>query len=374
MRFTDIPGLASIKEKLIQSIQNGKMAHAQLLAGKEGALNLPLALAYATYLHCENRGDEDACGQCRACSKSLKYIHPDTHFVFPWNAKGDKDADRAKAESMKMWRTFLMEQPFGKIADWSAFYGAENKTPLISKEESREIIKALSLKSFESPFKVMLIWLPEYMHSSAANGILKILEEPPPQTFFLLVSNTLEKLMGTLVSRTQKIQVPLLSDDALDAYLKQHTKLTPEERTPILQLADGDLNMAMRLIEDQEHVDQEHFATWMRACFKRDYALLVAMADQFHQIDKMNQHQVLLYGLSMLRESLLSRAGSTLIIRSKGSNLKFVQDFGKVVDVMKIEKTAHLISEASYHLERNGSAKMIFLNLSLKLAKLLNPG
>lgn len=370
MRFSDIPGLGSLKEKLIHSVQNGKVAHAQLLIGKEGALNLPLALAYATYLHCENRGKADACGQCKACSKSLKYIHPDTHFVFPWNAKADKDTDRVKAESLKTWRAFLLEQPFGKIADWTAFYGAENKTPLISKDESREIIKTLSLKSFESPFKIMLIWLPEYMHISAANGILKILEEPPPQTFFLLVSNSLEKLMSTLVSRTQKIQVPLLSDDALDTYLQQHTQLTPEERTPILQLADGDLNLAIRQIENEENVDEEHFARWMRACFKRDYALLVAMADQFHQIDKMNQHQVLFFGLNMLRESLLNRAGSTSIIRSKGSNLKFVQDFSKVMDVLKIEKTAHLISEASYHLERNGSAKMIFLNLSLKLANL----
>ena len=372
MRFTNIPGLASIKEKLIQSIQNGKIAHAQLFAGKEGALNLPLALAYATYLHCENRGAEDACGQCRACSKSLKYIHPDTHFVFPWNAIGE-DADRSKAESMKVWRAFLLEQPFGKIAEWSAYYGAENKTPLISKDESREIIKALSLKPFESPFKVMLIWLPEYMHPSAANGILKILEEPPPRTFFLLVTNAAEKLMGTLISRTQKIQVPLLTDEALDNYLQQHTKLAQLERTAILQLADGDLNLALSLVENEDNVDQEHFATWMRACFKRDYGVLVAMADQFHQIDKMNQHQVLFFGLSILREALLNKAGSTPIIRSKGSNLKFIQDFSKAVDVMMIEKAAHLLSEASYHLERNGSAKMIFLNLSLKLATLLKP-
>ena len=373
MRFTDIPGLDGIKEKLLHAIQSGKIAHAQLLAGPEGALTLPLALAYATYLHCENRGSKDACGQCRACSKSLKYIHPDTHFVFPWNAKADKDADRAKAESLKTWRTFLLEHPFGKIDDWTAFYGAENKTPLISKDESREIIKTLALKSFESPYKVMLIWLPEYMHSTAANGILKILEEPPGQTFFLLVSNATERLMSTLVSRTQKIQVPLLADTALDSYLEQHTTLTPEERAPILQLADGDVNLAMRLSENEENVDPNHFATWMRACFKRDYALLVAMADQFHQSEKMNQHQVLLYSLSLLRDALLSRAGSTLIIRARGNNQKFVQDFGKVVDAIKMEKTAHLISEAAYHLDRNGSAKMIFLSLSLKLADLLNP-
>ena len=189
MLFKSIPGLSETKKLLIDAVKNNHIAHAQLFVGAAGALNLPLATAYATYLHCQNRGDDDACGVCPACSKNLKFIHPDTHFVFPMsNVKGEKDEERLKAEIMKSWRAFLLEQPFGNLNEWTTFYGGEDKQALISREESREIIKTLSLKPFESPYKIMVIWQPEFMHPSAANGILKILEEPAAHTYFILVT------------------------------------------------------------------------------------------------------------------------------------------------------------------------------------------
>lgn len=375
MKFADIPGLKPIKQKLIQAVQSNKIAHAQLVSGKTGALNLPLALAYANYLMCQNRGNEDACGECAACQKNQKYIHPDLHFVFPLsNIKNDKDADRFKAEILKSWRAFLLEQPFGNLDDWTNYYGGENKQALISREESREIIKTLSLKSFESPFKVMIIWQPEYMHSSAANGILKILEEPPQNTFFLLVSNAADRLLPTIISRTQLVQVPLLADDDLEEFLATNTKVDEAERRKILQIADGDLNLALKLTEEEEEsINQEFFSNWMRASFKRDYAQLVQMADDFHQFDKLNQRNLLYYSIGMMRESLLYIAGSTSINRTKGGELKFIQDFSKVLDILKIEKATQLMSGASYYLDRNGSAKMIFLNLSLQISEILNP-
>lgn len=374
MRFADIPGLSELKRKLIQSVQTNKMAHAQLVAGKEGALNLPLALAYATYIQCTDRKPEDACGECAACSKNLKFIHPDLHFVFPLsNIKNDKDMDRFKAEITKSWRSFLLQQPFGKLDDWTNFYGGENKQALISREESRTIIKTLSLKSFESPYKIMIIWQPEYMHGAAANGILKILEEPPLNTFFLLVTNAADRLLPTILSRTQLIQVPPLADEDLENYLKRETDITEADRRGIIQLADGDLNLALRLAERDENINQDLFANWMRACFKKSYGDLVRLADEFHQLDKMNQRNMLHYSMNMMRESLLYMAGSTSINRTQGNELKFIQDFSKVLDVIKIEKANRSMSDASYYLERNGSAKMIFLNLSLQLAKTLNP-
>jgi DNA polymerase-3 subunit delta' len=176
MKFADIPGLEAVKERLIRSVKDGKVAHAQLFSGRPGTLNLPLALAYTNYLHCRDRKGNDSCGVCPACSKSGKYVHPDTHFVFPvGNIKGDKDDERFKADILKTWRAFLLEQPYGNLDDWAASYGGEDKMAIISREESREIIRALSLKSFESPFKVMIIWLPEYMHASASNVILNII-------------------------------------------------------------------------------------------------------------------------------------------------------------------------------------------------------
>lgn len=373
MRFASIPGSAYIKQKLIQSVREGKMPHAQLFEGKQGALNLPLALAYATYLHCQQRGADDSCGTCPACSKSSKYIHPDTSFVFPLgNIKGDKDEDRFKADILKLWRQFLTEQPFGNVGDWANFYGGEDKQAIISRDESREIIKTLSLKPFESPFKVMIIWQPEYMHPSAANGILKILEEPPANTFFLLVTNAAERLLPTIISRTQRVLVPMLDDAAIENFLQE--KQVDESRiSEIVQLADGDLNLAVKLIDQEEDHNHERFSNWMRACFKRDYANLVGLADDFHEIDKLSQRNFLQYSLSMLREVVLYIAGAKEINRSKGAELKFVQDFSKVLNVEKVEHSNKLINDASYFLERNGSAKMIFLDLSLQISKTINP-
>jgi DNA polymerase-3 subunit delta' len=370
MKFADIPGLTSIKERLARAVKDGKVAHAQLFAGKPGTLNLPLALAYTNYLHCQNRQGGESCGTCPACSKSLKYVHPDTHFVFPLgNVKGDKDDERFKADILKTWRSFLLEQPFGNLDDWAACYGGEDKLAIISREESREIIRTLSLKSFESPFKVMIIWLPEYMHASASNGILKILEEPPPNTFFLLVTNAADRMLPTILSRLQIVTVPLLSDDEVEGWLKQFSN-DETKISQAVQLAEGDPNAARKLLDVVEDHHQQRFAEWMRACFKKEYGMLVRFADEFHESDKTMQRNFLLYGLGMLRETLLHRSGATAVNRVKGGELKFIQDFSKVMTVEKIETSGQLISESSVFLERNGSAKMIFLDLSLQVSKM----
>ena len=374
MRFKDVPGSLQVKDRLIQSVKAITVPHAQLFSGQTGALNLPMALAFTTYLHCQNKGEHDACGECSACSKSLKHIHPDTNFVFPLgNVKGDKDEDRFKAEIMKTWRSFLTEQPFGNLDDWAGYYGGEDKQAIISKDESREIIKTLSLKPFESPYKVMLIWQPEYMHPSAANGILKILEEPPPNTFFLLVTNAAERLLPTILSRTQIVQIPLLSDEEVNTHLISLGNIEESKRDKIVQLAEGNLNLALKLIDQEEDHHFELFFTWMLACFKKEYAKLVAMADDFHTLDKMNQRNLMTYSLNMMRETLLQLSGATSINRSKGNELERVQKFSKLMNVSRIEKSSHLINDAAYHLERNGSAKMIFMDLSLQLSNVINP-
>ncbi len=374
MRFSDIPGLAETKLKLIDAVNQNHIAHAQLFLGLPGALNLPLALTFANYLHCENKGEGDACGTCRACSKSLKYIHPDTTFVFPLsNIKGSKDEDRFKAEILKSWRAFLTEQPFGDLNDWTNYYGGEDKQPIISKEESREIIKTLSLKPFESPYKVMIIWQPELMHSTAANGILKILEEPPPNTFFLLVSNAAERLLPTILSRTQMVQVPQLSDEDLKDYLMKNHSIEETRLQEIIQLAEGNLNMAIKLVDKEEDHFQDRFAEWMRLCYKRNYGSLVTFSEDFHQLDKLSQRNLFQYGLSMMRETLLHYAGADAISRIKSGEAKFVKDFSKIMNTEKVEKINTLFTAAHYHLERNGSAKMIFLDLSLQVAKTINP-
>jgi len=374
VKFADIPGLDDIKARLIDSVKQNHIAHAQLFIGKAGALNLPLALAYATYLHCENRGEDDCCGTCAACSKNLKYIHPDTSFVFPFRSiLKSEEPEQVKAETFKQWRSFLLNQPFDDLSGWINTYEGEDKPTSISVETSREIIRTLSLKSFESKYKVMLIWQPELMHPSAANGILKILEEPPANTFFLLVSNAAERLLPTVLSRTQMVQVPLLTDEEIDTYLDEKLSVSESKRQAIIQLADGNLNVAIKLIDSEGDHFQDKFADWMRSCFKRDYSKLVAFADDFHELDKLNQRNLFQYGLGLMRETLLHRSGAEAISRTKSGELKFVKDFSKVMTVDKIAAVNSLISTAHYHLERNGSAKMIFLDLSLQIANAINP-
>jgi len=372
MLFSQIPGLREVKKVLTEAVRNNHIAHAQLFLGAEGTLNLPLALAYTTYLHCQNRGEEDSCGICSACSKSLKYIHPDTHFVFPiGNIKGSKDEETFKIEKLKTWRSFLLQQPFGNLEDWANFYGGEDKQANISREESREIVKALSLKPFESKNKVMIIWQPEYMHPTAANGILKILEEPTPNTYFILITNAADRLLSTIISRTQLVTVPLSQDEELEKFLIEKNGVDEKRASKTAQLADGNLNLSLKILTQEEDNNTQRFIEWMRTCFKCDYISLVGMAEEYHALDKLSQRSMLSYSMNMLRETLLHISGAGAINRTRGEELTFVQNFGKVLNWQKIEKSTKLMSEASYHLERNGSAKMIFLDLSINLSKTL---
>ncbi len=368
MRFSDIPGLDEIKKRLLQSVLSGKIAHAQLFMGREGALNLPLAIAYMTYLHCTSRGEFDACGTCPACSKNLKYIHPDTHFVFPVsNVKGDKDDERFRADMMKSWRSFLLDHPFGNASDWTLSYGGEDKTAIISKDESREIVKSLSLKPFQSPFKVMIIWQPDAMHPSAANGILKILEEPPQNTFFLLVSNNAERLLPTILSRTQQVVVPLLDDDELETYLASREG----DKTRLAQAvegAEGNLRLALDLVDEEPGDRHEQFAGWLRACYKQDAVKMLTFSEEFHEMDKLQQHALLSYALKVFRDTLLINSGADMLLRSRGPELDFVRNFSTKATLPVIDHACFLLNDAAAMLERNGSAKMIFMEMSMQIA------
>ena len=374
MNFKSICGLQEVKSRLLNTAQGGQVAHAFLFQGKPGSLNLPLALAFASYVHCEKRGPIDACGQCSACQLNQKFIHPDTHFAFPvgnmktdLKIKGDDD-QALRAEIKKLWRAFLIESPFGSEADWINYYGGEDKQPIISREEGREIIRSLSLKPFQSKFKVMIIWQPEMMHPAASNGILKILEEPPANTIFILVTNRQEQLLPTILSRTQIITVPLLSDDEIERELLTQ-KVDTHQIATIIPLADGNLNMALKLIEEEDPHHYEVFQDWMRFCFKSDFGKIVSMADDFHNQDRLYQSTFLHYAMSMIRETLLGLFGTDKLHRTRGDERDFVDKFKTVFNLRKLEKSYHLLNEAVFFLERNGSAKMIFTDLSIQFSR-----
>ena len=371
MRFEDIPGLDEVKSKLINAANSGKIAHAQLFMGKPGSPNLPMALAYANYINCTARVEQDACGECPSCLKNQKYIHPDTHFVFPISAtKKFTGKDVISTNYLNEWRAFLTEKSFGNLEEWVNYYGGENKQVNISKEESRQIIKSLSLMSFEGEYKILIIWLPEYMHPAAANGILKILEEPSAKTLFLLVSNDNEKLLSTILSRVQFVTIPKFTDQEVKNILTSQHAIDEAKATQLTHLADGDLSMALRLSNDVEDNSHELYANWMRDCFKRDFSSLVNRAEQFHGMNKIAQKSLLQYSLNTLREVLINNSAPELK-KLNGQAEEFIKNFSKVMTVEKIEKMSALINDAHYHLERNASPKIIFLDLSLNIARLI---
>lgn len=371
MRFSDIHGLEATKKQLVAIAQRNRVAHAQLFSGIEGSALLPMALAYATYLNCTNPSATDACGVCDSCSKCLKYIHPDVHFIFPVSGTEDvKVKDALSKVFLPSWRKFLLDNPYGNLNDWAMVFGGENKQLTIYTKESREIIDALSLTAFEGKYKIMLIWTPELMHPNAANSILKILEEPSGNTVFLLVSPDKEKLLGTIRSRTQLILIPPFTDDELLHILVNQNEVEREKAKHLVQLSGGSLRTALNLGEDTDLNLHTMFIDWMRNCFSNRFGEAAADAEKFYALTKSAQKTLLLYGLEILRESLVAGYDDNKLLRVNGVEKEFVVNFSKTLSTDIIKQVSDKLSEAHYHLERNANAKMIFMNLSILISRL----
>ncbi|MDH5398931.1 MAG: DNA polymerase III subunit delta [Cyclobacteriaceae bacterium] len=373
MRFSDIIGFEETKSRLVQSVKKDHLAHALLFSGKPGNPGLALALAFSSYLNCEeSEGKDDACGHCASCLKNAKFIHPDLNFVFPVSStKTITGKDVISKNYLKDWRKFLAENPYGHASEWAGYFGGENKSLNISKEESRNIISALSLSAFEGRYKIMLIWLPEYLHPFAANGLLKILEEPTVRTIFLLVSNDKERLLGTILSRTQHINIRQFNDEELAKLIVEKTGLDNDKAASLARLADGDLSHALRLQDNLDADNNVLFRDWMRACYTWDMATLVQRADDFHKMSKVGQRGLLTFAQGVLRESLISVAGVSELQRSGAGDIEFIRKFSSVLDTAKIDRMTSLVDEAWYHLDRNASPKITFLDLSLQLASIV---
>ena len=368
MRFSDIPGLQSTKEKLYRTIESGKVAHAQMFAGPEGSANLAMALAYAALLNCTSRKDQDACGTCPSCQKIQKLIHPDLHFVFPVSsAKGKTGKDVISDSFIAEWRQFAIQNPYGGPYEWATEFGGENKQLNISREESRNILKKLSLKSFEGEYKIMIIWLAEYLHPTAANALLKLLEEPPEKTVFLLVTYDQEKIISTILSRVQLLKIRSFNKNEISEYLVQKFQLESGKALQLASIASNDLNQAIKLINEVEDDTHKMFQDWMRICFSNNYPSMVEWAENFSKVNKINQKGLFQYGLAILRDSLLVQNGASDVINANGSENSFVTNFSKAITFTKLEKLYQLLNTAFYHLERNGNPKLIFLDTSLQI-------
>lgn len=371
MRFQDIPGQENIKQKLRDALRGDHVAHAQLFAGPEGSAGLAMALAFATYLNCQNRSETDACGSCSSCTKNAKLVHPDLHFIFPTSATPKfKREDATSDKFLTEWRSFLSASPYGNVTDWSFHFGWENKQVIIPRKESRNIINSLALKSFEGTYKIMLIWLPELMNANAANGILKILEEPPEKTIFLMVSNDTNRLLTTITSRTQMLRIPAFTDDEIRQSLESRENLSQERADQITYLAEGNLRMANHLAAGEVNAVQETFKDWMRLCFTWDFKGMRKMADDFQKAGKEQQKNLFTAGTKVLRDTLINQFDTKDLVRVPESEAGFIQNFGKVFDPDKIARVTPKLEEAHYHIERNANPKILFLDLSLSIAQI----
>lgn len=368
MLFRDIIGHDETKRALLRSVQTNHVAHAQLFDGPVGGAGVALAWAFATYVNCEDRQPDDACGRCPSCVKMRKLVHPDVYHIFPL-PRTPKEGEDLLAELTPKWRAFLEEQPYRTLPDWLAYINATgNQQGIIPIRESRGIISKLSLKSFEGEYKIMLFWQPELLNVAAANALLKILEEPPEKTLFLLVSSQSDKLLTTIISRTQRVAVRAFADDEVMQFLTQ--KGVDERRArQIAFLCEGNLSEAMRLTHETEDDRHAWFANWMRKCYSRDFAALVKLADEFDGLGKEKQKGIFDYTLNLFRDLFLWQNGVEDLLRLQDEELSFVQKFGKAVAPSAIELLIQEITDGYYHLERNARAKVLFLDISLSAAR-----
>ena len=373
MLFNEIIGHTETKALLLRAVQTNHLAHALLFDGPAGSANLALALAMAQYVNCEDKQPQDACGRCASCAKIQKLVHPDLHMVFPV-------ANLAKGKTSEAyltdWRKFLLDQPYRTLSEWLESTGADNKQGNISAEEARNILQKLSLKAYEGAYKIMLIWLPELMNVTSANALLKVLEEPPAQTLFLLVTNQPDKLLITILSRTQRVAVRAFTDEEVATYLRQYLNFDETTARRMAYLADGNLAAALSLSRDESAQDSSSdrhtwFADWMRTCYRQDLISLVKQADQFDGFSKEKQKGLLDYSIRLYRDLFLWQQGAGALLRLPDDEMAFVKNFAKILTIDHIERIVADLNEAAYHLERNARAKMIMLDMSLTFSRLI---
>jgi len=367
MQFREIVGQDQIKARLIETVQSGRISHAQLFLGPEGSGSLALAVAYAQYISCENPGPEDSCGECPSCRKYQKLIHPDLHFSYPFFAKHKEDTAQT---FIAEWREAFLENPYLGLETWRNSLDAENKQANINIAECHQILQKLSLKPFEGEYKVLIMWLPEYLDKEG-NTLLKIIEEPPHKTLFLLVAQNQEQILSTILSRTQLVKVPAFSDQVVETYLLDRG-VSPEKAKQIAFLSDGNLQTAQNLLKDLENDNFQLFTDWMRICFGDKGNAMIDFVETIAKSGRENQKAFLRYGIHFLRECLLILSGASDLVRLPEAEQVVAINFAqKVLSLAKAEAIVAELEKAHYHIERNANPKILFLDVSLQFVKIL---
>ena len=354
---------------LHQLHSSGRVPHALLFTGLTGWGTLALAVEFAQWLLCENPASGNGpCGQCNACNKSMQLIHPDIHFSYP-----TVGANAVSSTFLKEWRAALADNPYLDANTWLQRLGADNKQGNITKDECNAIIKKLSLKAFEGRYKILLMWLPEYL-GKEGNRLLKLIEEPPEQTVFLLVAENADQILPTILSRCQLVKTDPLSDAEIAAGLQAKRPLDANRAEQIAILSGGDFNLALQLADNPENDDAALMLDWLRKCWRGNGVELVKWTENFAKLGRENQKQFLQYGLHYLRELMAMVVTLRPDARLRPEELHAAQNMARVLDFDKIASLVNILNENVYYIERNANPKILFLDTSIQINRILKGG
>lgn len=372
MFFKDIIGQEQVKEQLRLELHEGRVPHAQLFAGPEGSGALPLAIAYARFLLCTHRGETDACGTCPSCVKLNKLAHPDLHFVFPV-VKRKGGSDTVSDDYIREWRELAISTPYFGLNHWLDAMGAENQQAQIFVKESDELTRKLSLKSSEGGYKVVVLWLPEKMKVECANKLLKLLEEPPALTVFLLVSEEPDRILPTILSRTQRVNVPRLGDNEISTALSRQFGLQLSDAAETARLANGSYLQALEIIHrgDDNLLFFELFVSLMRLAYQRKVKDMKDWSETVATMGRERQKNFLAYCQRMVRENFISNFHRRELNYMNRDEANFAVRFAPFINERNVIGIADELSEAQAHIEQNVNPRMVFFDFALKMIVLL---
>jgi len=397
MQFQSITGQKETKEQLVQLIRHNRLSHALLFLGKEGSGALQLAMAFAQYIVCEKVNGRqtksaaepslfgepeppatnhqlqtfnDSCGECPACKKANELIHPDIHFSYPVipRKSGDKPIS---TDYIKEWREFVKQNPYGNVYDWLQFIGAENKQGNITATECNDINRIMSLKSFESEYKILVMWLPEFL-GKEGNKLLKLIEEPPPNTLFIFVAENEAQILPTILSRTQLVKIPRLTNLEVEAALELHEGVSIDKARQVAAVSEGNFREALGMLQHAEDDWQQLLREWLNAILKTGPVAQVKWIDDAAKLGREKQKQFLKYFIHLLEQALRVRAMPSTVSHDLSTDHDFALRLNKICSIGQQEAIINELDKASYYIERNANAKMLFHALSIKLYHIIS--
>jgi DNA polymerase-3 subunit delta' len=371
MQFKDVVGQKELKEKLVSTVRDGRISHAQLFEGAMGYGGLPMALAYAQFISCRNRS-EDSCGICPSCIKYNKLIHPDLHFVFPVNATKKIKDKPVSNDFLPQWREIVLGRKYFTEQDWYEFIGIENKQGIISAYEADKILLKLSYKPFESDYKIMIVWLPERLNQTSANRLLKLIEEPPEHTVFLFITENSNRILPTIYSRTQRIRLQPLKEDDIVNSLKE-LNFSEKEIFTASRLSGGNYIRAIQALQASESTkaDLDNFMQFMRLSYKNDILGLLEWAELMASLGREKQKSFLVFAERLTRENFILNKKIEDIVYLGFEELEWAKKFSVFINENNVTELYKQLNICILHISQNGNAKIIFTDLALKVKELI---